>query len=263
VALGRGPDQEAQVVTGIELLPDMERAGFDYVELSLSDLMRLDEKEFAALRRTLDRSAVKCEACHNFLPSAIRLTGPDADLSAAVEYAESALRRAAEIGTRIVVFGSAGARHVPPGFPRESAKNQIVRFLRMIGPVAGECDIVIAVEALNRRESNIVTTLSEALDLSREVDDPRIMLVADCYHMAIEHESAAVILEAGTRIRHAHVADPEHRGFPVIAREQYGVYLAALEDTRSCERLSIEAFTSNFEEDAAASIALLRSLPGK
>ncbi|MDO8834916.1 MAG: hypothetical protein Q7V01_04940, partial [Vicinamibacterales bacterium] len=51
-------------------------AGYDYVELSLRDVAALDPRAFASLRRRLRDAGLACEACNNFLPSAIRLTGP-------------------------------------------------------------------------------------------------------------------------------------------------------------------------------------------
>ena len=37
----------------------------------------------------VERSGLRCEACNNFFPPQVRLTGPAADLPAALEYAEA------------------------------------------------------------------------------------------------------------------------------------------------------------------------------
>ena len=262
MVVGRRPGQEQRVITGIEVLADTERIGFDYIELSLSDIMRLDTTEFTRTKQRLEHSGLKCEACHNFIPSNIRLTGPDADLTAACDYVGKAFPRAARLGAKVVVFGSSGARNIPPGYPYSYARKQIVELLGRIGDLADRHDLTVAVESLNRRESNIINTIAEALSFSREVHHPCIKLVCDYYHMMVENEDPKVILEAGEQIRHVHISEPEKRGFPVEAKQSYHEHFQRLKDIGYQERVSIEAYTENFEADAVRSLELLRSLAG-
>ena len=262
MVVGRSPDQEQRVITGIEVLAEMESIGFDYIELSLSDVMKLDTTGFSELKQRLGNSNVKCEACHNFIPSDVRLTGPDADLSAACEYVRNAFPRAARLGAKVVVFGSAGARNIPPGYPYASARKQIMELLGSIGDLAEQHDLTVAVESLNRRESNIINTIGEALSFSRELNHPRIKLVFDYYHMLVESEDSKIILEAGEQIRHVHISEPEKRGFPVEAKQSYHEHFQRLRDIGYQERVSIEAYTEDFEADAVRSLQLLRSLAG-
>ncbi len=262
MVVGRRPEQEQKVITGIEVLPEMESIGFDYIELSLSDIMKLDEAGFSRLEQRLQDSSLKCEACHNFIPSNIRLTGPDADLTAACEYVGKAFPRAAQLGAKVVVFGSSGARNIPPGYPYCSARKQIVELLGRIGDQAEELDLTVAVESLNRRESNIINTIAEALSFSRELHHPRIKLVCDYYHIMVENEDSKIILEAGEQIRHVHISEPEKRGFPVEAKQSYHEHFQRLKDIGYQERVSIEAYTENFEADAVRSLELLRCLAG-
>jgi D-psicose/D-tagatose/L-ribulose 3-epimerase len=262
MVVGRSPEQEERVVTGIEVLAEMESIGFDYIELSLSDVMKLDTTGFSSLKQRLEDSSVKCEACHNFIPSNIRLTGPDADLTAACEYVRKAFRRAAQLGAKVVVFGSSGARNIPPGYPYSSARNQIVELLGRIGDQGEQHDLTVAVEALNRRESNIINTIGEALSFSRELNHPRIKLVFDYYHMLVENEDSKIILEAGEQIRHVHISEPERRGFPVEDTQSYNEHFQRLKDIGYQGRVSIEAYTEDFETDAARSLELLRCITG-
>ena len=85
MVVGRGTNQENRIVTGIEVLGFVERLGFDYIELSLADIMRLGEVEFIDLIRQLQASDISCEVCHNFFPSAIRLTGDNTDMGRTLE----------------------------------------------------------------------------------------------------------------------------------------------------------------------------------
>src|SRR5579862_740886 len=138
---------------GIEIVEDLSALGFDYIELSIRDLAVLPRPDFTKVLRRLEASGIRCETCNNFFPSAVRLTGPDTSLQTATEYATRALERAAQLGASVVVFGSADAKNIPPGFAYLDAWRQIVDLLQALGPVAGNLGITIGIEPLNKRES--------------------------------------------------------------------------------------------------------------
>ena len=85
---------------GIESVEAMAAAGFDYIELSLAHLAALDDGAFQRVVDRVARSGIRCEACNNFFPPHVRLTGPEADLDAAVDYATRAMGRAASPSQR-------------------------------------------------------------------------------------------------------------------------------------------------------------------
>jgi D-psicose/D-tagatose/L-ribulose 3-epimerase len=246
---------------GIESIESAMEAGFDYVELSLSDCTALPEDRFAALVRRLDGSGIRCEACNNFFPRTVRLTGAEARLPVALDYAGLALDRAARLGARIVVFGSSGAKNVPVGFPQASAWSQLVDLLLHLGPVAGSRDITIAIEPLHRLESNIVNLAAEGLRLAREVNHPNIQLLIDYYHLSMEHEAWEIIAQAGEAIRHLHFAQVEGRRFPSEQNSaDYTRFFETIRSTRYSGRCSIEAYTDDFPGDARRALGVLRRI---
>jgi len=243
---------------GVEIVEKMAEIGFDYIELSLSDLTALPEDAFLAIARRVASTGIGCEACNNFFPPGIRLTGDEARLSVALEYAARALGRAARLGARIVVFGSSGAKNVPQGFPVGTAWSQIVTLLQNLAPLAAGHDITIAIEPLNRKESNLVNLAEEGLRLVREAAHPNIQLLIDFYHLAMEQEDPAVILQAGSAIRHLHIARPEGRLFPTETEMIYSRFFAALQQIRYDGRCSIEAYTQDFPADGRRALRYLR-----
>jgi sugar phosphate isomerase/epimerase len=245
---------------GASIAESLAAIGFDYVELSLSHMACLDQPDFLALARTVERSGLVCEACNNFFPASIRLTGPAADLAAAVSYAQGAIERAASLGARIIVFGSPAAKNVPAGFPHQAAWRQLLGLLRALGPVAERHGVVIAVEHHNKRESNIVTLAAEALDLVREVDHPNVQLLADHYHLVREAEDPGVLIEAGSAVRHVHFAEGAARLFPTRKTDEHVRLFDCLKAIRYAGRCSIEAYTTSFETDARRGLLLLRDL---
>jgi D-psicose/D-tagatose/L-ribulose 3-epimerase len=245
---------------GAGIIENLAEIGFDYIELSLRDLMALSEPEVAVLAGRLERSGIRCEACNNFFPPQIRVTGQDADLAAALNYADKALDRAARLGARIVIFGSSASRNVPHGFPMEKAWRQLVDLLGKLGPMAEPYGVTIVIEHLNKLESNILNLASEGLRLAREVDHPNIQLLLDFYHLMMEKEAPEIILQAGSFIRHVHLAKLEGRLFPIEPEDGLRRLFTYLERIRYSGRCSIEAYTSEFEADARRSLRILREL---
>lgn len=68
--IAKGPDG-----TGIEYIEALAKAGFDYAELPLAEMMALPDGQFQELVRRVAGSGVHCEACNNFFPKTERLTG--------------------------------------------------------------------------------------------------------------------------------------------------------------------------------------------
>jgi len=244
---------------GIESIGTLAELGFDYVELSLAQMAALSDGDFQALAARVEDSGLVCEACNNFFPAAVRLTGSEAGLPAALEYAARAIERAARLGARIVVFGSSGAKNVPPGFPHAEAWRQISDLLGRLGPMAESHGITIAIEPINRLESNIVNSVAEGLRLMREVDHANIRLLADFYHLCMEAEDPSILLEAGEGIRHVHFARLEGRGFPTRPEGSFAPFFDALRRIGYGGRCSIEAYTNDFASDARQALETLRS----
>ena len=88
--IAKGPDG-----TGIEYIEALAKAGFDYAELPLAEMMALPDGQFQELVRRVAGSGVHCEACNNFFPKTERLTGESADLGKSLDYARRAMDRAA------------------------------------------------------------------------------------------------------------------------------------------------------------------------
>ncbi len=245
---------------GIEGIEVMAEIGFDYIELSLSDLASLSAPAFGELARRIERSGLRCEACNNFFPRRIRLTGAEARLDKALDYACHALDRAARLGAQIIVFGSSGAKNVPEGFPVAAAWGQIVELLQRLGPMAAERACIIAIEPINRQESNIVNLAAAGLRLACEVDHPNIQLLVDFYHLRMESEDPDIILEAGPAVRHIHFAQVEQRAFPGRWEPAYAEFFGNLRRIQYAGRCSIEAYTHDFPADARRALKVLRKL---
>lgn len=248
---------------GTARIADAAALGFDYVELPLAQVMALDEDAFeAGPLAALRASGIPCACMNNFFPASIRLTGSNADHAGALAYAERALNRAAVLGAKCVVFGSGGARNVPDGFPTGEALGQLLALLKALAPIARRNGVTLVIEPLNRIESNIVNSLAEGLALARGARDPAVACLVDFYHARLDGDPVAAISEAGSLLRHVHLARTFGRSMPVAADEDaYRPFFAALNAIGYDATLSLEAFTpDDFSGRAGHALALLKAL---
>lgn len=166
---------------------------------------------------------IPMRSCNGFLPGSFRLTGPKAEHAAALDYAETALRRAEEVGVKTVVFGSGGARNVPGDFtgPRdqqpklEEGVAQYTDFCRKLcARVADLKTVSIVIEPLRPNESNIINFVWQGVQICEDVGSPRLRQLADIFHMMMGRESAESIVKAGALLKHCHIASYGTRKFP-------------------------------------------------
>jgi sugar phosphate isomerase/epimerase len=261
IVAGVSADSSVQVgyCTGLKNLAAAKAAGFDYVELSTTEIATLSDADFEQAAQEIARIAMPTPTANLFLPAALKVTGPAAAPEQQIAYVTKAFERLSRLGVRIVVFGSGGARRVPDGFAQDDAFRQLVEFGKRIAPLARERNITVAIEPLRRQETNIINSAAEGLRLVEAVDDPGFQLMVDFYHLASEHEDPSIIVRAGTRLRHVHMANPNGRVFPLAAGEfEYAPFFAALRSIGYGQRISVEASTTDLQSDAPRAIALLR-----
>jgi len=245
--------------TGLKNLDAAKAAGFDYVELSATEIAALSDEEFAAAAARIKALGMPTPAANLFLPATLKVVGPDVNPEQQMRHVHRALSRLATLGTEIVVFGSGGSRRVPDNFSREDAFRQLIDFSRRAAREARANGITIAIEPLRKQETNIINTAAEGLDLVNAVGDPNFQLMIDFYHLASEHEDPAIVLKAHEHIRHLHVANPQGRVFPQVWDEfDYAPFFANLRAIGYDKRISVEASTTDLAAQAPRAIALLR-----
>jgi sugar phosphate isomerase/epimerase len=245
---------------GIEIVETLAALGYDYIELSLRDLVALCPAALDALATRLQRAGLACEACNNFFPPEIRLTGPAADFSSALRYAERAFAVASRLGVRTIVFGSSGARNLPAGFPVDAGWAQLRTLLGALGPLAETHGLTLVLEPLNQGEANILHTVAEGWRLAQEVAHPRVRLLADSFHVLLENEDPAILISAAATLGHIHVAEGAARVFPSGGDASLRHFFAALLASGYTGRVSIEALTRDFPADAAQALRICREL---
>ncbi len=231
--------------------------------LRTSEIASLSDADYEKLADKLKQIELPVPVTYLFIPADIKLTGPQVNKDQQMDYVRRALDRVSKLGTSTVVLGSGPARRYPDGFSREEAFRQLVDFCKRLGPEARRRGITIAIEPLRKEESNIINSLVEGLQLVKVVHDSNIQLNVDYYHLAMEKEDPAVILEAKKYVRHVHTANPQGRVFPLKWEEyNYGPFYESLRKIGYDKEISIEAQTKDFQHEAPQAIAFVRHALG-
>lgn len=234
-----------------------QAAGFDYLECPLVSLLAdEDETAFAPVLAAYQAVPLPVRAFNIFLPRDLKVVGPEVDRERVQRYVRVALARAQRVGAHLVVFGSGAARQVPEQFPRSEAVAQLVQFLDDVAGVAAETGITIAIEPLNRKESNIINSVAEAVELARQVGRPEIRVLADFYHMAEEDEPLEHLVKYKDWLAHIHVADTG-RLAPGTGEYPYGRFAGQLAQAGYEGMVSIECRWNDFAAEAGPAVQFL------
>ena len=247
------------VTVSLDRLAQAKQAGFEYAEMSTTEIAQLSEEEFHAARQRIREIGLPVPVTNLFIPGHIKLTGPDVDPEQQLEYVRRAFNRTSQLGVKYVVFGSGGARRVPDDFPRDRAFTQLVEFAKRVAPEAWARGITILVEPLRRQETNIINSAREGFALVRAVDHPNFQLMVDFYHLASENEDPQILIDARDYIHHLHMANPQGRRFPRNWEEEdYAPFFRALRQTGYSKRISIEANTEDMVHEGPITIQMMR-----
>ena len=244
--------------TSLKNLDAAKAAGFEYVELSTTEIASLSDAEYDAAAAHIKQLGLATPAANLFLPGTMKVTGPATDPDAQMAHVRKAFTRLEKLGTEVVVFGSGGARRVPEGFAKDEAFKQLVDFGRRAAREAKAHGITIAIEPLRKQETNIINTAAEGLELVTAIADPNFQLMIDFYHLASEQEDPAIVLRAKDHIRHLHVANPQGRVFPQKWEEfDYAPFFANLRAIGYDKRISVEGSTTDLAAQGPVAVSLL------
>ena len=245
------------VCTGIENAEIARVAGFTFIEPTVRSLH--GSKDFSVVQAAHAVAGLPTPTFNVFVPGDLKITGPDVDLAKLQAYVAESLGRVSALGGSLVVFGSGGARNIPDGFSRDAAWQQLIDFLQMVADECEKTGVAIAIEPLNRKESNVLNSVAEGVALAQAVDRPSIRVLADLYHMEEDSEPTDTVVENAAWLTHVHVAD-SGRLSPGTGSYPYAEFFGYLKSTGYSGRIAVECKWQDFEEEAGAAVAYLHKI---
>jgi sugar phosphate isomerase/epimerase len=247
------------VCTKLERIDLVKKFGFEYIEYRLSDTSTMSGDEISEARKVLDTNGMRAETFNLFSP-------PELNLSYAANeheiraYSHRAFSNAQKLGGEIIVVGSGKARRIPEECSFSEGRDKFKRTLWLVSDIAKQYGIKVALEPLNRNETNLINTLAEASELCDEVGHSNLGCLADLFHMYKNGEDVSEIIKYGDRIIHTHIARRnDMRGAPSIedGAEDLIEFRNALVKIGYKGRISLEASSKNDFEVSVENFAKL------
>ena len=172
---------------------------------------------------------------------------------AGVDYLRYAVDTASSLGATIVggpltgnplVFAGRAPQPVSEA-ERLARKERCVAGLSAAGDHAQAAGVTLAVEPLNRFESDVLCTTQQAVELLDAVDHPAVQMMLDTFHMHMEEASIPEAIRlGGKRVAHFQ-ANENHRGFPGTGSTDWVAVGRALHDIGYKGPISLEPFRRN------------------
>ncbi len=251
------------ICTSFREIQALDTITFDYLEESVHRFL-IPEKpheDFADRLRDARNISIPIEAANSFLPADLPLIETPQhpiDRPRIERYVQTALQRAEQVGIRVIVFGSGGARKNPPGYDRAAATQQIIDHLATWSVWARNHGVTIVLEPLQYEETNTLNTVAESGAAVATIANSGAKLLADTYHMACNDEDPETLVPWGSLLTHVHVAEKQDRAAPGTNGEDFRPYFSALRRAGYDQRISIECRWRNFVAEVAPAIAVLK-----
>ncbi|MCS7111422.1 MAG: sugar phosphate isomerase/epimerase [Ignisphaera sp.] len=220
-----------------EALTTLVELGYDGVELHIPNPF---EVEVHPLKRSVNEFGLEVPAISTGL-SYIKYgyslsSGDESNRLAATEFFKKYIEVAHHLDSRIVIVGTARGRC---SGDCNSAKSRLVNSLKILGIYGRDMGVQLVLEPMNRRETDLINRVSEAIDIIKQVDN--VWLLLDTYHLLIEEEDVYEVLQNyGMYARHIHVAD-SNRLAPGLGELRWDTILMILGSIGYNKYVSIEA----------------------
>jgi sugar phosphate isomerase/epimerase len=198
----------------VSLKKSIERAaelGFDGIEITVMFHARptINIKERKNIKKWISDSGIECSALHFIFDKDIKLASEDEiDIENSITHIKSVIDLAVDIGTNVIVVGGGGSRSTKSFQNKSEIEKNLIKIFSITGGYALEKNVFLAIEALNRYETNFINTLKEAKHFADKTNCPNIKIMGDTFHMNIEEISIPqAIEETDENLIHLHFAD--------------------------------------------------------
>jgi D-psicose/D-tagatose/L-ribulose 3-epimerase len=236
----------------IALFPKIKDMGFDVVEIPLEDPSLIDAK---MVKKALLDNGLKPSICVVF--------GDDKDLTGenpqlyenCFEHAKACFEVAKMLETTFVagpLYAAVGKARLASDEQRKIEWNRSVTNLGKLAAIGRAYQLDIALEPLNRFESDLINTAEQVMQLIRDIDEESLKVALDGFHMTIEeHDIYKAITLVGDKLIHVQVSE-NHRGIPGTGLTPWSDFTKGLSDIDYKGTIVMESFTPENKQLAAA-----------
>jgi D-psicose/D-tagatose/L-ribulose 3-epimerase len=236
----------------ISLFPQFKKWGFDSVEIAIEDTSHID---VSLIKKALDENELKCNSICAAMGPGRDLRGTIAEQHQAINYIKSVLDIMPELGCPVLagpLYSTVGRAEATERAVYNMQWETVARHLKMLSGYAEISGLKLAIEPLNRYETDFINTCDQALNMINDVGSDALFIHLDTYHMNIEEKDPAkAILKAGKKLGHIHACGSD-RGMPGSDQINWASIRLALEEIGYNQSVVIESFTPDVKVIARA-----------
>ena len=220
--------------------------GYDAVEITAALHTPVDTTQGRRreVKGYLRDAGITCSGLHYIFDGKLRLLSQDPEMmKKSVGYLNKVVDLASDFEAPTVIVGSGGiTRNFEPGWDRPKSIASMQEVLYAVGDHAREKGVILAVEAINRYETQFLNTMQEASEFVLQINHPNVRTMADTYHMNIEEKDPAEsVRKYGYLLQNLHLAD-SNRMAPGDGHFDFKSVVQALRDIGYTKVCSYEVF---------------------
>lgn len=241
-----------------ENISKIKSLGYDGVELAVRNPELLDVEYISSLTSTLCLPVPAIGTGQAYGEEGLSFTNPNPDIRRqAIDRIKSHIQFADRLNAVVIIGLIRGKTESEINI--SESQNYLIEALK---ECAGEnSNVNLAIEPINRYETNLVNTVESGLDLIEKTGMDNVGLLLDTFHMNIEEPSIIEsIKNADDRIFHFHIAD-SNRWYPGAGHIDFKIILDTLDSIGYKKFVSAEIIPHPDPDTAAEkTIGFMRSL---
>jgi D-psicose/D-tagatose/L-ribulose 3-epimerase len=236
----------------VELFPKIKAMGYDAVEIPVEYPDKIQARK---VMEALDANGLEPVVCGAFGPTR-DLTHEDPSVhETCFSYITACFDLCNAWDSTFLagpMYSAVGKARMLTAEQRKIEWDRAVKNLYKVCNLAMERGLQIALEPLNRFESDLVNTAEDVMRLVKDVNHPAAKVLLDGFHMAIEeHDLEKAIVTVGDKLIHVQVSE-NYRGTPGTGQTPWKSLKAGLAKINYEGVVSIESFTPEIKELAGA-----------
>jgi D-psicose/D-tagatose/L-ribulose 3-epimerase len=236
----------------VSLFPKIKEMGYDMVEIPVEDPSLLDTK---VVKAALIENGLQPIICGAFGTSR-DLTHEDPSYHKnSFDYIQACFEICEQLGGSFLagpMYSAVGKARLVSPEQKKIEWERAVKNLQRVCAMAQEKGLKIALEPLNRFETDLINTAEDVMQLIRDINHPAANVILDGFHMNIEEPDVErAIRLAGDKLIHVQVSE-NYRGTPGTGQTRWDAYKRGLEAINYTGAVSIESFTPAIKELAGA-----------
>lgn len=240
------------------VMSQTRQAGYDLIELSLHGPEVMD----LSLTRDLIQEQGLRVGCSRGLTFDADVSSEDsASVARGIRMLEEGIDITARLGGSYfggILYGALGKYGHPCS---AQGRRNAVEAVRRVAGFAGERGVTLGLEVVNRYETNLLNTATQALAFIDEVGQKNVVVHLDTYHMNIEEvDFMQPVLACGDKLGYVHIGE-SHRGYLGSGNIDFKQFFKALAQIGYEGVVTFESFSSAVvNEQLSNALAIWRNL---